>query len=58
MDENDKCTKCKTSTNHCEECSSENYCTTCETGYYLNEGECIKCSDTMPGCSLCSKGSE
>jgi uncharacterized protein (TIGR02145 family) len=42
------------SVSQCNTCSSPDYCSDCETGYYANEGSCTLCGDTISGCSTCS----
>ena len=49
------CKHCGLSMCHCDTCLTNNFCLTCEDGYYLSGASaCLSCEDAIIGCSKCS----
>eukprot|EP01022_Parablepharisma_sp_SALTPOND_P020114 TRINITY_DN356_c0_g2_i4.p1 TRINITY_DN356_c0_g2~~TRINITY_DN356_c0_g2_i4.p1 ORF type:complete len:851 (-),score=53.31 TRINITY_DN356_c0_g2_i4:242-2413(-) len=51
--EDNTCNDCSIIPN-CKICDSTPKCTTCATGFYVNDGNCTSCSENFTNCDACS----
>lgn len=51
QEDDTKCIVCETG---CKTCSSTDTCTACSDGYYLDNANCVACSEIKENCAKCS----